>query len=192
MTDQQVIVHSATRDDLPELMRLLHIMHAEGGMFPLDEECALEMFGRALDQRQKQGIIGIIRGDDADIRAFMYLMITRFWYTSQYHLEEIFNFVRPDHRRSNYADAMLRYAIHCADDIGVPLLIGVLTNLRMESKVRLYRRRLGMPAGAFFVHGAKWVNERAPNDDIWRTHTRGGRKRNKRQMANGDMLPLSG
>ena len=89
----------------------------------------------------------------------------------------------PEYRKSNYADALIRYAQHCQEKLGVPLLIGVLTNLRMLSKVRLYRRRLGMPAGAFFVEGAEWVNERAPDLELWK-HTR------KRKKQTDDLAPL--
>lgn len=175
-------VIGATMADLPEIMRLLHIMHAESGLMPLDEDCARDMFINALEK--KQGVIGVIRGEATEIRAILMMVITRFWYTTKFHLEELFNFISPEHRKSNYADALIRFAKHSADELKIPLVIGVLTSERMEAKVRLYRRRLGMPAGAFFVHGAPWYSERAVNDDLWRTHTR-GRKKNNKELFGG-------
>lgn len=158
-------VRIATIEDQDEIIKLLHLMHAEGGMHPLDEDCARELFARAFDR--KGGIIGVI-GERGDIRAFLYILISRFWYTRDNHLEEIFNFVRPDVRKSDYAKTLIAFAKKCSDDIGIPLVIGVLTNTRLEGKVRLYRRSLGVPAGAFFIHNASWVNNADPsNTDFW-------------------------
>ena len=158
-------VRIATRADEAEIIQLLHVMHFENGMMPLDENCASEFFSRAFDR--KGGIIGVI-GDVGDIRAMIYLLVTRFWYTSTNHLEECFNFVRPDMRKTDYARTLIKFAQKCADEIKVPLIIGVLTNNRMEGKVRLYRRALGIPAGAFFVYGANWSVCDPSSEDFWR------------------------
>lgn len=163
MTDN---VRIATRDDASEIIRLLNLMHSENAMMPLEESCAHEFFDRAFDK--KGGIIGVI-GDPGDIKAMIYLLITRFWYTNANHIEECFNFVRPDHRKSNYARDLIAFAQECSDKCKLPLVIGVLTNNRMEGKVRLYRRTLGYPAGAFFVYGANWTEAEASNEDFWKT-----------------------
>lgn len=178
-------VIGATLDDLPELMSLLRVMHSEGGMFDLDEDCARAFYLRTL--RDKEGIIGVIRGEGSEIRAAIHLLIARFWYTSKYHVEEVYNFVRPEFRRSNYADAMLRFAKNAQAELNIPAMIGILTNSRMEAKVRLYRRRLGMPSGAFFLIGAHWVNETAADDSLWRVHQRTRKKR----VVGEEALPLT-
>lgn len=161
-------VRIATRSDEDEVMRLLTIMHAEGGILPLDEMEARKTFNMAFDRQG--GILGVV-GEPGDIKAMIFLLISRYWYTSHHHLEELFNFVRPDVRKSkeNYAPRMIEFAKKCANEIGIPLLIGVLTNQRMEGKVRLYRRSLGVPAGALFVHfpeGMGWQNE--ANEEFWK------------------------
>ncbi len=162
-------VRIATRADSDEIMQLLGIMHAEGGILPLDEMCARKTFDMAFDRQG--GILGVI-GPPGDIRAMIFLLISRFWYTKQHHLEELFNFVRPDMRRvsarsdENYGPRMIEFAKECAVELGMPLTIGILTNQRMEGKVRLYRRSLGVPAGAWFVHNAAWQNE--ANEEFWR------------------------
>jgi hypothetical protein len=180
-----ITVVGATLADLSELMRLFRMMHAEGGLFPLDEKCTEEMFVRTLNKQQ--GIIGVIRGEGQELRAFICLLITRFWYTSEFHLDELWNYVSPEHRKSNYADILIRYAKHCSDELKIPLFIGVLTNKRMEAKVRLYRRRLGMPAGAFFVYNTEWISERATDGEIWKTHSRAGMKRARKPL--GSIMP---
>jgi|HubBroStandDraft_5_1064220.scaffolds.fasta_scaffold109655_2 hypothetical protein len=175
MTENPTVI-GATPADLPEFMRLFKVMHAENGLFDLDEECVLETFNRAV--KNKEGVIGLIKGPDGDIRAMLFMLITRYYYTTQFHLEELFNYVAPPWRKTNYADTLLRYAIHCQQQLKIPLVIGVLSGSRMEAKVRLYRRRLGMPSGAFFVHGAApEYFERAQNFDLWRVHTRGRDKK---------------
>lgn len=163
-------VIGATEADLPEFMRLFKVMWTECGLFSLDEDCVVETFNRAVKNRE--GVIGLIKGPSGDIRAMLCLLITRYYYTRQFHLEELWNFVSPDFRKTNYADTLLKYADHCQKSLGIPLVIGVLTNERMEAKVRKYRRHFGMPAGAFFVSGAA-SGARAQNFDLWRVHTRG-------------------
>lgn len=157
-------VRIATKDDEEEIIRLLHIMHAEGGLLPLDEDEARKTFNHAFMKRG--GMIGVI-GDPGDIQAMIYLLISRFWYTKENHLEELFNFVRPDVRKSDHAKHLIEFAKRCSEEIKIPLVIGVLTNTRMEGKVRLYRRVLGIPAGAFFVHNAHWVNTTPSSENFW-------------------------
>jgi hypothetical protein len=159
-------IRIAQLSDEPEVMLLLNVMHAEGGIMPLDCQQASAMFHRAFNRQG--GILAVI-GEPGDIKAMIYLLISRFWYSSNYHLEELFNFVRPDMRTSkeNYARRLIEFAKESAVEIGLPLTIGVLTNQRMEGKVRLYQRELGVPAGAWFVHNSKWQNE-APNAEFWK------------------------
>jgi hypothetical protein len=163
MTEKVRIASIADED---EIMGLLTIMHAEGGVMPLDEMEAKKTFHLAFNR--KGGILGVI-GEPGNIKAMIYLLISRFWYSRANHLEELFNFVRPDVRNSpqEYAWQLIDFAKSCSDEIGIPLTIGVLTNYRMQGKVRLYRRKLGVPAGAWFVYGARWQNEE-PNEDFWR------------------------
>lgn len=165
MTEQ---VRIATRTDEDEIMLLLAQMHSEGGIMPLDEMEARKTFDLAFNRQG--GILGVI-GEPGDIKAMIFLLISRFWYSKSHHLEELFNFVRPDVRKSkeNYAPRLIEFAKKCGEEIGIPLTIGILTNQRMEGKVRLYRRSLGVPAGAWFVHmppGKGWQNEM--NEDFWR------------------------
>jgi GNAT superfamily N-acetyltransferase len=158
------MVRIATKEDEPEILRLLEMMHSEGGMLPLNIDRAREMFARAFNRTG--GILGVI-GEKNDIKAMICLYISQYWYTNENHLEEIFNYVRPDHRKTGYAKSLIVFAKDCADKIKIPLVIGVLTNQHMEAKVRLYRRVLGTPAGAFFVYGANWVNLELTNEEFW-------------------------
>lgn len=159
-----MLVRLATIEDEPEILRLLQMLHAEGGMLPLDVDRAREMFARAFERRG--GIIGVI-GTPGSLRAMICLYMGQYWYTKESHLEEVMNFVSPEHRQSTYAKDLLCFARDCAEKMHIPLVIGVLTNMRMEAKIRLYRRIFGMPFGAFFVYGAKWVNLEPSTPQYW-------------------------
>jgi len=172
-------VRLATPEDEEEVIQLLHVLHAEGGLMPLDEMAAREMFQRAF--HRKGAILGVI-GEPGDIQAMIFLLISKFWYTTQFHLEELFNFIRPDKRKSDYASKMIEFAKKCANETKLPLVIGVLTNDRMEGKVRLYRRSLGYPAGAFFVYNAAWINEPS-GQDFWRKPFPGNNVLNGKEHA---------
>jgi GNAT superfamily N-acetyltransferase len=167
-------VREATVADEPEIIRLLHLMHAEGGLVSLDVGRAREMFARAFTKQG--GIIGVI-GPPDDIQGMIYLLITRFWYSADFHLEELFCFVRADHRRSGHSKTLIAFAKTCAEKLGIPLAIGVMTNARMAAKVRLYRRMLGPPTGAYFVFNSGWCAAEPPAEDFWKEPSRPTRQR---------------
>ncbi len=175
-------VRIASHSDEDEIMQLLSIMHAEGGILPLDEMEARKTFNLAFNRQG--GILGVI-GVPGDIRAMIFLLISKFWYTRNHHLEELFNFVRPDMRGMNqtYAMTLIKFAKDCSDEIGLPLTIGILTNHRMAGKVRFYRRALGNPAGAWFVHGSKWQSD--GNEEFWEKPFP---KRGNKPIKNGPRL----
>ncbi len=165
-------IRLAQASDEPEILHLLQVMHAESGWRPLDIDAARETFARAF--HRQGGILAVI-GAPGSIRAMLYLLITRAWYTRDNHIEELFCWVHPEHRRSDYSKLLIEYAKKCSDDISrdmgqkVPLIMGVLTNAQMAAKVRLYRRFFGIPVGAIFAHNATWVAKHEPcEEDFWR------------------------
>lgn len=176
MTATQSRIRLATPADEPELLHLVRLMHAESGMFPLDIDRARETFARAFDRRG--GILAVI-GAPGHIRAMMYVTIATAWYTNENHLEELFCWVHPEHRHSDYSKLLIEYAKKCSDELSesstaqgggkISLIMGVLTNKRMSAKVRLYRRFFGIPSGAVFVHNAEWVGKNdICEEDFWR------------------------
>lgn len=142
------VVRLATEADQDQLMHLGRLLHEENGLFPMDDDLCLEIIQKAL--RHEGSIIGVIGPSDS-LEGMICMEITNFWYSRKPHLVELFNFVHPDHRRSNHAKALLSFAKQCATD-DVKLLIGVFSNEKTQAKVRLYERQFGKPAGAFFVY----------------------------------------
>lgn len=169
-------IRLAQRSDEPELLRHIETMHREGGMRPLDLEKARETLALSFDR--KGGMLAVI-GPPGDIRAMLFLRIGNLWYSAHNHLEEVFNWVHPNHRRTNYATRLLEYAKATCDQIStnsvengghrIPLIIGVFTHKRMAAKVRMYRKRFGLPYGATFAHNVDWISPRDVSDeDLWR------------------------
>jgi GNAT superfamily N-acetyltransferase len=143
-------VRLATWEDEHELLALCQRLHDENGLYEMSPEKVRNMLYRAFNRQG--GIIGVI-GAPGHIEGAVCLMIGQTWYSDEWFLDELFNYVLPEHRRSNNAKDLINFAQWCADDCGLRLLIGVLSNTRTEAKVRLYERQLGKAAGAFFVYG---------------------------------------
>lgn len=196
MTRQTPIVRRATRADQADMMKLCRELHADNGIFKMDDGMVQAMLDRAFDERG--GIIGVIDGD-GEIAACIYLLFSTFWYSREDHLEELFSFVREPYRKSRYAAMLIEFAQRCADVIPLKLLIGVLTTHRMESKVRLYRRELGMPAGAFFLYDPSGAShDLKASDAMWKTLYVHERRNKANGMSNAamttsamPMLPLA-
>lgn len=143
-------VRIATFEDREGMIKLLHQMHKENGVAPLSEPKMLAALDKGL--RRDHAIIGVI-GDPGDIKASIGLFAWSWWYSNDWHLEDFYNFVRADSRKSTYARDLLDFAKRAADEIGVQLLIGVLSTTRTKAKIKLYERSFGPQKGAAFVYG---------------------------------------
>jgi hypothetical protein len=71
----------------------------------------------------------------------------------------MWNFVDKEFRRSHNAEALIEFGKACSEKMGIPFLTGIITSSHMAGKVRLYRRMLGHPAGAFFIYNSSWKAE---------------------------------
>lgn len=147
---QPSVVRLATIDDCQDILALCHMLFEENGFASLNEHKVMMTIaqGVTLDG----GMIGVI-GAPGALEGVISLSFDGLWYTDDIHLSERYNFVHPDHRKSGHAKALIEFAKRSAAELGVPLIIGVISNERTEAKIRLYRRQLGEMAGAFFIHG---------------------------------------
>lgn len=142
-------VRKAAPSDEPELMVMCRKLHEENGIFSFSERKVRDCLQSAWNGRG--GIIGVI-GAPGKIEGSICLTIGDYFYTDEFNLSELWNFVLPEYRKSTNAKELIRFAVRCSDEIGIPLIIGVISNERTVAKVGLYRRLLGDPAGGFFVH----------------------------------------
>jgi hypothetical protein len=149
-TPSPSVVRIAEADEMDDLIALMREAADEQGLFPLDEAKAREMLNRAFTRQFAQ--VGVI-GPKGGIEAALYTLLAQPLYSEAWHLEEVFQVVRAPFRKSTHAKALLEYAKHCSRHLGVPVLMGVLHNVRTEAKIELYRRQLGEPVGAYFLYG---------------------------------------
>lgn len=126
--------------------------YLENGQFSLSPTKLEKMVSGILDDGK--GIIGLIRRNDV-IEAVMLMQISQFWYTEDWCIEEVLNFVRPAFRRSTNAKDMIQFAKRCSDELGIPLVIGVVSNERTAAKIALYERQLGKSCGGYFIYSKK-------------------------------------
>ena len=136
-------------------MELCRMLHEENGLFAMSEDKVRKMTRIALTRQvtpecRHPALIGVIGGPN-NLEGCICLQITQMFYTDDWHLGELWNFVRPEARKSAHANALLDFAKQCSEQVGLPLVIGVISNTRTEAKVRLYERRFPK-VGAFFVH----------------------------------------
>ena len=153
------VVRRALPEDRESIWELLLLNHEENGIFPLSERKVNWLLDRTLypdsipeGDMGPRGYMGVI-GPINQCEGLIFTVIGDFWYTESFHFEELTNFVHPDHRNSNHAKALIGWSKQVADQVRIPLLIGIVSNNRTAAKVRLYRRQLP-ECGAFFLYNA--------------------------------------
>jgi len=104
-----------------------------------------------------QGLVGIIGEPGQKIEGAVLLRMSQMWYSDAWMLEEKAIFVDPEFRsaKGGRARRLCDFSKKVADELNLPLIIGVLSNHRTEAKVKLYERSFGPPAGAFFLYNVQ-------------------------------------
>ena len=141
-------VRMATPGDENGVMMLARMVHEEIAHWGFNEDKVRAMVRRATDRQG--GILGVV-GDPGDLLGCIYLTVEPVWYSDDWQLLELWNFVRPDARRSTHGRDMISFAKKVSDEMGLKLTIGIFNDKRQEAKTRLYDRQL-QRAGAFYIH----------------------------------------
>lgn len=151
---EDIGVKVATPFDVHDMMDLALAACEENGFANPNPIKLLQEIWSAL--HLKDGLVGIIRGEGTVIEGAILLRIGTMWYSDDKILEEKAIFIHPDFRsaKGGRARRLCEFSKQTADRLGIPLIIGVLSNDRTEAKVRLYERQFGKPSGAFFLYGA--------------------------------------
>lgn len=157
MTVDPETVVVATEPWFPGIMDAVRLAHAENGQHPLSLDKTAAIVWRGVT-RQK-AIIGVL-GTPSLVKGMVVLTVDPVSYSDEEQILEHINFIRPDHRRSNYAKMLIKFAKHCSDEIGLDLMIGIISDTRLEAKRRLYERQL--PIGGFwFLHRPRLLGAQA-------------------------------
>lgn len=151
---EEVHVRTATPDDEEAIMEVCRLLNIENGVFRMNEDLVRETVRASL--YLYNGIIGVI-GPKERIEGLVLLRVSQYWYSDDNFLEEKFVYVHPDYRaaKGGRARKLVEFAKKASEKLGMPLMIGILSNSRTDAKTRLYERQFGAPAGAFFLYGIK-------------------------------------
>jgi GNAT superfamily N-acetyltransferase len=152
---EDVKVRIGTVDDVHDIMNLALSACDENGFVNPSPQKLLQDIYAALSLNH--GLVGIVGKPGEKAEAAVLLRIGAMWYSDDVVVEEKAIFVRPEYRGAKLGRARLlcEFSKQVADGLGIPLIIGVLSNHRTEGKVKLYERQFGKPSGAFFLYRAK-------------------------------------
>jgi hypothetical protein len=141
-------VRTATPADFEGLMTLVRLAHQDNGQHPFSETKVRK--GIEAGCRMDRAIIGVI-GPVGDLRAAIHMVINDIYYSDDVQLFDLWTFVREDSRRSNFIKKLLQFAKDCSDRAKIELLIGIISDKRLEEKERLYMRTF-KKAGTYFCY----------------------------------------
>jgi len=151
---EELGVRIGTPEDVDKCMNLALAACEDNGFVVPNPVRLLNEIWAAL--HKDHGLIGIIEGENGVAEGAVLLRITTPWYSDTQMIEERGVFVAKEFRsaKGGRARRLCEFSKSTADALGIPLLIGVLSNHRTAGKIRMYERIFGQPNGAFFLYGA--------------------------------------
>jgi len=136
-------------------------IHAENGLVSMDEDRVRAMLHAPLISRRYYWR----DREPGSLEAIIMIVMTNFWSSNDTHLEELFSYVRRPFRtrrlnKANefkvihkpHAEALIHFAKDCSDRIGVPLVIGIITNKRNGRKSQAVSVGIGLSSWGLFRH----------------------------------------
>ena len=152
MIDQSIKVRTGTPADIDDVMRIAIAACEDNALCPPNPEKLLRDIWPALNL--DKGIMGVI---GSPIEAAILLRIENLWYSDELMMIERSIFVDPTFRsaKGGRAKLLCEYAKVAAKELGLKLIIGIISNERTEGKIRLYHRAFGEPSGAYWVWGGQ-------------------------------------
>jgi hypothetical protein len=152
---EELTIRLATPADVHDIMSLALSACDENGFVDPNPEKLLAEIWPALNR--DHGLVGMIGKEGGKPEGAILLRIGTMWYSDNQVLEEKAIFIHPEYRsaKGGRARKLCEFSKQVSDSLGIPLIIGVLSDNRTEAKVRLYERQFGKPSGAYFLYNAK-------------------------------------
>lgn len=134
-------IRPATLSDLPALMDLAHLMHAESRFaeFPLSESRTAETFARLM--ASDDGAVLVMEGEGGQIMGGVMGAVTDHWSLSIRVAGELAVFLTPEARRGTAAVRIVRAFEQWAAERGASTVdMGITTGVHTERTGQLYER----------------------------------------------------
>lgn len=141
-------IRLAAPSDEAGVVSLLRAMHIESGIGPFAEQKARGLVQLGISRQL--GMIGVIGRQD-NIEASIGLFLVEPPFSTLPILQDAWQFVREDCRRSTRAKSLLEFAKWAAEELRRPLLVTAMVNAATARKVELLGRQLPR-AGAMFLY----------------------------------------
>lgn len=150
-----VRVRVGTPEDLDQVMEMAIMVCRENGIFEPNTNKILADIWPSL--HRELGLVGVIGEPGEQLEGFVLLRMGTMWYADAPILEEKTIFVHPKYRKASGGRArkLVRFSKQVADELEMPMIIGVLSNTRTNSKIRLYESEFGTSSGAFWMYKAR-------------------------------------
>lgn len=151
----EVHVRMGTPEDLPQCMELFTKANEENGLDVMDKQKLLDVVWPSL--HFDGGLVGVIGEVGHQMEGVILLRIEQLWYSASPVITEKLVFVHPDYRsaKGGRARKLCEFSKKVSDELGMPLIIGIVSNDRTKGKIRMYERLLGPAAGAYFLYNGK-------------------------------------
>lgn len=139
------------------VLHLCKLLYEENGVLSVNFDKVREHVRCALFQETSPnfpmpGLIGVI-GDPELPEAAICLRVGDLWYSDEWSLQDVFNFVHPGFRRTDHARDLIAFAKDCAVRMKLPLFMGVVSTERTEAKCRLFQRLLPKVGEIYIYRG---------------------------------------
>ena len=150
----EVKVRVGTPEDLNGCMELFIKANEENGIDAIDQQKLLNVVLPSL--MREGGMVGVI-GERDHLQGVIMLRIETLWYSDAPILAEKLVYVHPDFRsiKGGRARKLCEFSKQVSDELNMPLIVGIVSNERTKSKVKMYERMLGPAAGAYFLYNGK-------------------------------------
>jgi hypothetical protein len=145
-----------TVDDMTEVMQLAIAAAKENGLVNASQLLLAKTIWPCLNQ--DHGLVGCIQSKNgAEIEGIVVLQVGTLFYSDEPCIEEKVVFVKPEYRAAKVGRArkLCEFSKSAADNLGLPLIIGVFSSVETQAKIGLYKRIFGEPAGLYFLYGGK-------------------------------------
>ena len=165
-------VRLAKYGDEVKMYDAIALGHADNGLWSFSPTKVCDLINRAVSAKKtiKHPVIGIIENDEGLIVAMTCFQLESYWYTDEWHISELFNWVHPQHRKSTYVHELMEFQKKFTDDMTkltgkkIALVTGVMSTKRLEEKMHLFGRKYPQ-VGAIYAY-----NLDLPNDMIRQRH----------------------